>query len=93
MDEETAGLLKRVATELNGAGAEKFVVKLSAKRSFGLLATLQLALRHPQNKGPTAEYIRDLAGVLEAWLGQFGPAVQQLIAMGWDARYDQEVEP
>lgn len=55
-----------------------------------LVAQLQLALRHPQNTGPSAVRMRELAHWLEEQIERLEPDLQPILELGWDPDYDQE---
>ena len=56
-------------------------------QAFMLLAQLQLALRHPANKGPGAEFARTLARKLQVHLS-VNPLLTALCEKGWDPEFD-----
>jgi len=63
------------------------ILELSASVAVVLIGQLQLVLRHPANRGPSAEIVRDIAHQIEVHLGAT-PALRWLIARGWDPSYD-----
>jgi hypothetical protein len=65
-----------------------FQLHLTPAQAMALLGTIQLALRHPANVGPTARAMRDLALMIENWLQDCGPAVKKLCELGWNPDED-----
>ena len=63
---------------------ERPPLKIILKRSecFMLLAQLQLALRHPDNTGASADWTRQLAATLENAVS-ISPAVARVARQGW----------
>jgi hypothetical protein len=57
---------------------------LPAPYGFVLLAQLQLALRHPNNRGGAARITRQIAEQLEAAIVERVPELAALCAAGWD---------
>lgn len=59
-------------------------LQLTLKRSeaFMLLSQLQLALRHPENTGPTADWARELGQTLEGAMS-VSPAIGNVAQRGW----------
>lgn len=57
-------------------------------RAFVLVAQLQLALRHPDNQGSSAEIARDIATRLQTLLGQIDPAIAEALEQGWNPEFD-----
>jgi hypothetical protein len=63
-------------------------IHLDLAEAMGMLASLQLSLRHPVNHGPTADRLRTIAGKLERELSYLGPATAELCRRGWDSDHD-----
>lgn len=61
-------------------------------RAFVLVGQIQLALRHPENRGPSAEIARDMAVRLQALLGQIDPAIAEALEHGWHPEFDVSAE-
>lgn len=53
-----------------------------------LLGTIQLALRHPENKGPSSETMRALCEMLISFLADENPHIETLLRRGFDPDYD-----
>jgi len=63
-------------------------VMISGQDMFCLLATIQLALRHPGMTGATAEIARAFAEELQKRIVAASPGMKDLCAAGWDPEYD-----
>lgn len=63
------------------------VLELSRVEAFYLFAQLQLALRHPENVGASAEFARELAQRLIATIATT-PALARIAAAAWDPAED-----
>lgn len=70
--------------------ARPIVVELSPTLANLLVAELQLALRHPQNNGVTADLIETFARSLSEKLYELRPELREVLELGWDPEYDQE---
>lgn len=59
-------------------------------RAFMLLSNLQLALRHPENKGPSTEFVRDMIANLATAIATVTetPEVIVLVAQGYHPEFD-----
>lgn len=55
-----------------------------------VVAELQLALRHPENTGPTRRKIERLTRDWQAWLVELEPDLAEVLELGWNPEYDQE---
>lgn len=53
-----------------------------------LVGQLQLALRHPSNRGRSAEISEEIARHLQAHLAQYCPAVTEIVEAGWNLAMD-----
>lgn len=65
---------------------------LSKLQAWALFSQLQLALRHPENKGNAADIGRHFAELLEKQIATT-PALAEVAKRGWDAKYDEREEP
>lgn len=63
-------------------------VNLSASDLMGLIATVQLALRHPEFSGPTAERMREMVDGLIARIEAVHPPLAALLRLGDNPEYD-----
>ncbi|MDX2215465.1 MAG: hypothetical protein SFY66_19535 [Oculatellaceae cyanobacterium bins.114] len=68
--------------------AEPIEMAIMPFRAFVLVGQIQLALRHPQNRGPSADVARDMAIRLQARLGQIHPAIAEALEHGWHPEFD-----
>jgi hypothetical protein len=78
-------LIARCAREMEAltkAGAP-VVLELSPVDAYTLLSQIQVALRHPENKGPTAEGARRIARQIEELLAPPGSAMREMSERGW----------
>lgn len=57
-------------------------------RAYILISQIQLALRHPQNKGAAAEAARDLALNLTEAVCHFIPDARESLEQGWNPSCD-----
>ncbi|NEP17814.1 MAG: hypothetical protein F6J97_13065 [Leptolyngbya sp. SIO4C1] len=57
-------------------------------RAFMLIAQLQLALRHPQNRGSSAQFAQQMIENLSAAICYHFPEAKEVIEMGSNAAYD-----
>jgi hypothetical protein len=65
-----------------------FKMELDLGTTVGLVATVQLALRHPSNRGATAGKMRDVCDSIIAALGQTEPRLAELLRRGYDPDFD-----
>ena len=72
--------------------AEPILLQITPDGAFMLLAQLQLALRHPANRGEAAEVIKHLAVELQQRIVERVPEVQSVLDAGWHPECDQKVE-
>lgn len=87
-------LLKRIVEE-NVRGQE-FVLPVHFDLSalLSLVATLQVALRHPEMKGPTAERVQNvIASIIQRLKEEGFEAHAELMLLGNDPQYDQPRRP
>lgn len=52
-----------------------------------LIATIQLACRHPHFKGPTRDVVTGLARMLQVKIGRT-PLLRSMMAAGWERVFD-----
>lgn len=64
------------------------ILELTKLQAWSLLSQLQLALRHPENKGPTSDIAREIAGAIQEKIAT-SPALAEVARRGWDKRYDE----
>jgi len=63
-------------------------LELTVLEAMTLLGQIQLALRHPANRGPSANLVRKIAQVLEEFLSKCGPATSEICRRGWVSEHD-----
>jgi hypothetical protein len=81
--------LEAAADELRRTDAlPPLVLTMTRAEALQLVAQLQLALRHPKNTGRSAQWTREFARRFEKSFEGF-PAVQKLIAAGWNPESDR----
>lgn len=69
-------------------------IVLDSTTAMAVCANLQLALRHPGNRGPTADVARKVvAGIIEAYRECGLLAHAQLAELGNNSEHDVECEP
>ena len=57
-------------------------------RLYILISHIQLALRHPNNTGPSAEIAREIAMNMTEAVCHHVPEAREVIEMGWNPAYD-----
>jgi crotonobetainyl-CoA:carnitine CoA-transferase CaiB-like acyl-CoA transferase len=68
---------------------ETIVIEIDIVTAMALISQIQLALRHPANKGTAAHIARH---VIDGIIAQLPPAMQELAKLGYDERYDTHPE-
>ena len=78
-------LFHRFRVELSEllADTQPVTVRMSVMQAWGVFTNLQLALKHPQNNGPTAEWARQVALALQEIVAPPGTARRELADKGW----------
>lgn len=61
---------------------------LQPTTALAIVGNLQLALRHPNNKGPNSKIIRSVIDTLIDGLAQDNPRIRTLLKRGDDHRFD-----
>ncbi len=69
------------------ARVERFTLSIRPVDAWILLSQLQLALRHPENTGPTAEAASSIARRLQSIVAPHG-ALAAVAERGWNPDYD-----
>ncbi len=64
------------------------LIELSAVNAWQLMSQLQLALRHPLNKGPAAKFSLNLAKQLQGQLA-ITETLKEVAEMGWHPEFDE----
>lgn len=55
---------------------------------FILVGTIQLALRHPEYRGQSADLAREAAIAFQQRLGEIDPAIAAALEQGWHPEFD-----
>jgi len=92
MNRPTDDEFKRYVAELNRAEAEGFVFQLNmnATETIAFIGNLQLALRHPGNKGPTAKLCRKTIDAMIEVIESRYPILGSVARRGDDPKCDME---
>jgi hypothetical protein len=72
--------------DLEHAG-ELITLELTPVHAWYLLASLQLALSHPSNTGPSTIAVNEIAKSLEAQLCNHRQAMSEVARRGWNHRH------
>lgn len=67
---------------------DRVILILSPLEAWAVLATIQLALRHPTNTGPTSEIARKVGRLIEEKVAT-RPVMQIVAERGWNPAYDE----
>lgn len=86
LEQATPQALDRLAAHLNAQPPLR--LELDPWAAFQVAASLQLALRHPRNAGPTARFVRGLVDDLIVHLSAGDVEIAVLLHRGDDANYD-----
>jgi hypothetical protein len=71
----------------------RFTINIDGLTAVTLLATIQLALRHPTFKdAPTAHLMKTLAQMIQDRMTQQEPKLAFLLEAGWHERFDRNNE-
>ena len=65
-----------------------FAIELNAAMAFMVISQIQVAIRHPENSGASAQFAVDFAHLLTQQLPEIA---QTVVAAGWDVRQDVPV--
>lgn len=69
---------------------QEITMTLKVYEALGLLATLQLALRHPNfHRQPTAVWIKQYAEDLQKQIVSKAPKLRFLCDAGWNPKFDR----
>lgn len=66
------------------------VVELDSTMALCVIAQIQLASRHPGNKGQSTEIAQKFARGLQVAVTKLHPEVANILEKGWDPAYDVE---
>lgn len=69
---------------------EKIEFAITPGRAFALIGQLQLALRHPENRGPSTEIVRQMIANMAQAIATVTdtPEVIEIVAMGSHPEFD-----
>lgn len=67
---------------------ERVPVETTPARLYILVANIQLALRHEDNTGSSAEIARDMANHLIEAICHYVPEARESLEQGWNSAYD-----
>lgn len=76
-------LMDMAAKEFAAAGESLHEMVFSSSKLWILVGQLQLALRHPNNTGPTAEWARHFIELIAEDIAPEGSARAELLKRGW----------
>lgn len=79
---------KCFSAEFQALEGRPFLLETDAVTAWAIMAQIQLALRHPQNKGGTAKIARKVAKDIIDTLAPPGTALREVADRGWDPKYD-----
>jgi len=92
-DEEKEALILRVAEEQHHDSDFQLLLYLDLTIALSLIGSLQLALRHPLNTGPSAQITREfIDGIIGRMQGSGYPAHAELARLGYDPTHDEPPE-
>ena len=74
--------------EIAAMDGQPAVIETDRLTLFMLVAQVQMAMRHPQNQGPSRERVEGFCRDLGAALAPAGSAAARIIEMGWDPTED-----
>lgn len=83
MDFEKDPLFIQFSEEFKKFEEVPFTLETTALHAWIIACQLQLALKHPENKGPSAEMARELAQKIFNKIGEGNPVLRQVAEMGW----------
>lgn len=73
--------------------ADPVAIELSGVVAMGLIANLQLALRHPENRGPTSALMRCLCDEVIEKFANGDATIETLMRRGYDPKFDVKAWP
>ena len=86
--EEEVNLLRKFTQEFRLLDGVPFLLETTALHAWAIMSHLQLALRHPENKGPTSQIARQVAERIIETLAPAGSALRTVADRGWDPHFD-----
>jgi hypothetical protein len=88
MESQDRGLFERFGEEFKALKGKPFILETTALHAWLIMAQLQLALRHPQNKGPSSNMVREICNKIIEVVAPPGTALREVADRGWDTKYD-----
>jgi hypothetical protein len=85
---EEQALFKRFSDEFKALEGKPFILETTAVHAWAIMTHIQLALRHPKNKGPTAAMAKEIAQKMIEVLAPPGTALREVADRGWNPKYD-----
>lgn len=86
MNEDAVREFKRAFGDLHRS-ARTITLSLKAVDAYAIVLQLQLALKHPQNQGPSAAIAILVAKQLEHELGDIDRSLRDQLRRGWEQAY------
>lgn len=71
---------------------EPIVLQMTLDQAVTLIANIQLACRHPGNRGPSRKIAEAIARVVQDAIAQESPEAGRLLERGWHQVYDVPME-
>jgi hypothetical protein len=85
---EEKELFRKFSEEFLQLAGKPFILETTAVHAWAIMSHLQLALRHPQNRGGTSRVAREVAEHIIDTLAPRGSALRAVAERGWDENYD-----
>lgn len=89
-DTKDAELKKKFAEQYKALVGRPFLLETNCETAWTLIAQVQLALRHPDNKGPSAFHARNVIQQMIETLCPEGTALREVAERGWNPAYDKD---
>lgn len=80
---EDKELFARFREEFKGLEGKPFLLETTALHAWAIMCHLQLALRHPENKGPMSEIARQVAEAIINTIAPPRSALREVAKRGW----------
>jgi hypothetical protein len=64
------------------AGNCRYILELDSVQAWTLFSNLQLALKHPENQGPSSQIVMEIALDIQSKVATT-PAMKKIAEMGW----------
>lgn len=82
--------LDEYRADLERFGERPVIWQFDITTAMALIGRMQLALRHPQYRGPSAEVARAQITAFRDALPEEFPAIKKLITQGFNSQYDAD---